>query len=242
MPLEQNAPFNPEDLEQRHERLHVFSHALKNRLGSIWQAAVMLAGLPEGPDRDEVLAMAEKNYFTGARELERLMDDFEVPRGVGRIRRQAIDPKQLLERCVELVDFRTSRKEQEIRLRAMDLPTTVEGDPQVLEQLFEALLSNASKFSPHGAVIELDASMDQGRLVVLVRDHGVGLSPADLEEVFVRYAMLGSRSTDGESQARSTLARARQWAEAHGGSLSATSQGPGSGSLFTVVLPLAGAA
>ena len=48
---------------ERDERLHQFSHALKNRLGSLWQAASMLHDLPEGPERHQLLAMAEKNYF-----------------------------------------------------------------------------------------------------------------------------------------------------------------------------------
>jgi signal transduction histidine kinase len=67
----------------------------------------------------------------------------------------------------------------------------------------------------------------------------VGLSGKDLEEIFTRYAMLSSQSTGGESQARSTLSRAKQWAEAQGGTLSASSQGIGKGSSFTVALLVA---
>ncbi|HRO40827.1 MAG TPA: hypothetical protein PLZ25_13010, partial [Flavobacteriales bacterium] len=58
------------DDDQRNERLHQFAHALKNRLGSIWQAAALLHDLPEGPERRLLLDLAEKNYFQGARELE----------------------------------------------------------------------------------------------------------------------------------------------------------------------------
>lgn len=235
---ERTAAFDPLDGPQRNERLHTFAHALKNRLGSLWQAAAMLAGLPEGPEREQLLAMAEKNYFAGAREMEQLMEDFAVPRGIGRLQLEEVDLGDLLERCIRNVDFRTVKKGQEIRLVQKDLPPSINGDKQVLEQLFEALLSNASKFSPKGAAIEVEARTDDGHLVVDVRDHGVGLSPADLSDVFSRYAMLSSRSTDGESQARSTLARAKQWAEAHRGTLTATSPGPGGGSTFRVTIPL----
>ncbi|HRN36566.1 MAG TPA: HAMP domain-containing sensor histidine kinase [Flavobacteriales bacterium] len=224
------------DDDQRNERLHQFAHALKNRLGSIWQAAALLHDLPEGPERRLLLDLAEKNYFQGARELEALLDDFRVPRGVTKLQRAPLDLAAVVQRSIANNAFRTRKKEQEVRF--MQEPAIVDGDAQVLEQLFDALLSNASKFSPQGASVEVALRRDGNSAVVEVLDHGVGLAEADLKQVFTRYALLGSRSTAGESQARSTLARARQWAELHGGTLSANSQGPGYGSTFTATLPL----
>ena len=113
------------------------------------------------------------------------------------------------------------------------------GDPQVLEQLFEALLSNASKFAAKGTVIELSAQKREEVAIIEVKDQGSGLTEDDLKEIFTRYAILSTRSTDGESQARGTLARAQQWAQLHGGAVTATSAGPGHGSQFSVSLPLA---
>ncbi|MBZ0207238.1 MAG: HAMP domain-containing histidine kinase [Flavobacteriales bacterium] len=234
---DQDEHFDPNKPHQREERLHRFSHALKNRLGSIWQAASMLHDLPEGPERAMLVAMAEKNYFAGARELEQLMEDFAVPRGITQLQRAPVELAPLLERCIASIGFRTEKKAQKVRF-ANPEAITVEGDAHVLEQLFEALLSNASKFSPKGSVIELDLRTDAGFALIEVRDHGCGLTETDLHDLFTRYAMLSTRSTDGESQARGTLARAKQWATAHGGSLSATSAGPGHGSQFSVRLPL----
>lgn len=231
-------PHGLSDAEQFNERLHRFAHALKNRLGSIWQAAAMLHDMPPGPEHGQLLAMAEKNYFQGARELEELLDDLAVPRGITRLNLQPVELGDLVRRCIAHIGFRTAKKQQEVRFQP-DETHTVQGDPQVLEQLFEALLSNASKFSHKGGLIEVSLKADGPAAVVEVRDRGMGLSGADLQDVFTRYAMLGSRSTDGESQARSTLARARQWAVLHGGSLLAFSKGPGQGAVFTVELPLA---
>lgn len=230
--------FNPADRLQRNERLHHFSHALKNRMGSLWQAAAMLHDLPEGPERGQLLEMAEKNFFNGAAELERLMDDFDVPRGVTAIQRAPVDLAGLLRESIENIGFRIQRKGQHVTFSDGGAAQVI-GDRPVLLQLFEALLSNASKFSPHGSSITVEAAAEGGLAQVIVRDQGVGLSGQDLEQVFVRYALLASRSTDGESQARSTLARAKQWAELHGGSLQADSDGPGKGAKFTVRLPAA---
>lgn len=231
-------PFDPCNAPQRDERLHQFSHALKNRLGSLWQAAAMLHDLPEGPERAQLLAMAEKSYFNGARELESLMDDFSVPRGISKVQRAPLELNGLLEKCIGNIAYRTEKKTQTVIFHA-DEALTMDGDRHVLEQLFEALLSNASKFSPKGSSIEVSAKRNDGEVLVEIRDRGIGLTEQDLKDVFNRYVILSSRSTDGESQARSTLARARQWAQAHDGTLSATSSGTGKGSCFSVRLPLA---
>lgn len=235
--LDQGPAFDPHDTRQRDERLHRFSHDLKNRLGNMWQAVTLLGSLPEGPDRDQVIALAERSYFNGARALEELMDDFAVPRGITSIRPVQVALPELLEKCVANIRYRTQGKQQEVQVNAAG-PITVMGDPEVLEQLFEALLSNASKFSPKGSVINLQAQQQDHTVVVEVQDHGAGLSEADLRDIFTRYAILGSRSTAGESQARGTLARAAQWAQVHGGTLTAHSAGEGQGSQFRVTLPL----
>lgn len=235
---EQAASFEPSNIQQREERLHQFSHALKNRLGSMWQAATMLHDIPEGPERAQLLAMAEKSYFNGARELEQLMEDFAVPRGITSIKPATVELRSVLDKCIANIAFRTVKKQQEVRFPSGE-EITIKADPYVLDQLFEALLSNASKYSPKGATIEASIQKLADMAVVEVKDHGTGLTEADLQEVFTRYAMLSTRSTEGESQARGTLARAKQWAHVHGGTLTATSEGPGHGSQFTVSLPLA---
>lgn len=223
--------------EARNERLHTFAHDIKNRMGGLWEALRLLQELPEGPERAEVLAFAERNFFNGLAEVERLMDDFAVPRDPSRLERVPVQLRPLLEKAVEGLAFRFTKKGQTVAIEGAD--TTVQGDVHLLEQLFDALLSNAAKFSPRGAHIQVRIRQEAGRAVVQVQDPGVGMSDVDLGRVFVRYALLGSRSTDGEMQARGTLARARRWAQAHQGSLEATSPGPGQGATFTVVLPTA---
>lgn len=235
---EERASFNPDDIPQREERLHRFSHELKNRLGSMWQAATLLHAAQDGPEREQLLAMAETNYFKGARALEQLMEDFMVPRGITRIQPVAVELRTVLAKCIANINFRVVKKQQELRFQPGE-DITVMGDPQVLEQLFEALLSNASKFAAKGTVIELSAQKREEVAIIEVKDQGSGLTEDDLKEIFTRYAILSTRSTDGESQARGTLARAQQWAQLHGGAVTATSAGPGHGSQFSVSLPLA---
>ncbi|MGV9013322.1 MAG: sensor histidine kinase [Flavobacteriales bacterium] len=219
----------------RNEELHRFAHDLKNRLGSLWQAAKLLHELPPGPEHAELLELAEKSYFSGARQVEDLLDDFGVPRGIEHPEIESVSLLPILERSIKSMGFRTTPKHQRFTLNVpQDLH--VLADPRLLAQIVEALLSNASKFSAEGAGISISAGSVDGMVLLSVQDPGVGLSIQDLDAIFTRYVMLSSRSTGGESQARSTLARAKQWAELQGGSLNAQSAGIGHGSLFTLAL------
>ncbi|MBS1582887.1 MAG: HAMP domain-containing histidine kinase [Bacteroidetes bacterium] len=223
--------------EARNERLHTFAHDLKNRMGALWEALRLVRELPDGPEREEVLAFAERNFFNGQAEVERLMDDFRVPRDPAQVQQAPVELRALIAKAVQGLAFRFDKKQQTVEVEGPEA-LTVQGDAHLLEQLFDALLSNASKFSPRGACVRVTLRTYKGHAVAAVQDPGVGLTDVDLGRVFVRYALLSSRSTDGEMQARGTLARARRWAQGHRGTLDATSPGPGQGATFTVRLPL----
>ncbi|HMW96997.1 MAG TPA: HAMP domain-containing sensor histidine kinase, partial [Flavobacteriales bacterium] len=111
------------------------------------------------------------------------------------------------------------------------------GDAHWTTQILQALISNASKFSPRGSSISINAGATADGSAITVSDKGTGFTGSDLVDVFTRYAILSSRTTAGEPQARGTLARAKQWARAQGGHLNVESEGPGQGARFTLTLP-----
>ena len=217
------------------ERLHHFAHDLRNRLAGMQQVLRMMATPEPGQDATELTAFAEQQFFKAMRCVEELLDDMGVERGTPALGTVEVDLSSTVQEAVRQLEHRFSRKHQPVDLRVP--PTCIAlADPVHAELIVSALLSNASKFSKPGDNIEV-VLMDSDHEVLLhVRDHGTGLTTADLELVFVRYAMLSSRSTAGEEQGRSTLARARQWAQAMGGDLLAESHGRGQGSTFTLRL------
>jgi signal transduction histidine kinase len=222
----------------RSERLHVFAHDLRNRLTGLWEVMKALRSGGGGMEPEELYAFAEKGYFQAQREIEDLLEDFQVDR---RVRIQEVVSVALgpaIEAGLLREQHRLDRKAQRITLHG-DRSACVKGDAHWVGQILQALISNASKFSPRGSTIDVEITQGDSRTEVRVQDPGVGLSDADLEQIFVRYAMLGSRSTDGEQQCRGTLARARQWAEAMQGTLTAESRGVGTGATFRLDLPTA---
>ncbi|HRD53167.1 MAG TPA: HAMP domain-containing sensor histidine kinase [Flavobacteriales bacterium] len=219
------------------ERLHRFAHDLRNRLAAMHQAAAQLAN-GESAESGELLAFAEQQFFKAMRATEDLMDDLGVERGVGELKRERIDLKALVQHEIDQLAHRFERKKQPVAADLAD-DAIVSADPHWIKLLVTALLSNASKFSPANAPIQVLLRLIDGDAVLDVRDSGIGVDTDELPKVFTRYAMLRGKPTAGEAQGRSTLARAKQWAQAHGGDLEAKSPGAGQGSTFTLRLPLA---
>ncbi len=220
------------------ERLHRFAHDIRNRLSGMNQIVHMLAAPEPGTDPAELSLFGEQQFFKAMRATEILLDDLGVDRSVDLSVRVPVDLAQVVREAYANVGYRFERKEQETVMEPAE-HIVVQGDAKLLTDLVAALLTNAAKFTPKGGHITVRLRARDGQALLEVRDDGVGLSPADLDRIFVRYAWLDSRSTDGEPQGRSTLSRAAQWATAHGGGLTVTSEGPGQGSSFTLLLPLA---
>lgn len=218
------------------ERLHTFSHDLRNRLIGLHQVLGRLKEPTPDDERVELGTYGEQQFFKALREVERLMDDLQVPRGTTTPELRSMDLGVLLRERIDLLLFRFERKDQRL-VTAIDEPLPIKVDPRIIGDLIDALLSNASKFSPAGSDIEVSLHVNGMTAELRVHDHGAGLSQEDIQQVFIRFAWLNSRPTAGESQGRGTLARALDWARAHGGSLSVESAGEGHGCTFTLRLP-----
>lgn len=106
---------------------------------------------------------------------------------------------------------RARRNRPEVAYETKLEPATVQGVPATIERAVGNLLDNAAKWSPSGAVVEIEVR--GGRLTV--RDHGPGIADEDLPYVFDRfYRARGARGMPGSGLG---LAIVRQVAESHGG-------------------------
>ena len=218
------------------QRLHTFAHDLRNRLIGLQQVLHHLAGDEPTAEIMELQSHGERQYFKALQEVERLLDDLAVDRHTLKIDPTTVDLGDLVRRQADLLSFRFERKRQPLILELED-ELNVTTDERILSGILDALLSNASKFSPVDTGIVVRSSRNDGRIRLEVCDHGVGLSPADLDQLFLRFALLSSKPTAGEAQGRSTLSRMRDQARAMGGELSAVSEGPGHGTTFILDLP-----
>ena len=112
----------------------------------------------------------------------------------------------------------------------------VEGDPALLSEVLTNLYENAAKYSPLGSLIVTTASHDDGYIALDITDVGIGIPTDQLEHVFNRFYRV-----DHNSHVRGTglgLYLSRALIEAQGGRLVARSHGLGTGSTFSITLPI----
>jgi signal transduction histidine kinase len=111
----------------------------------------------------------------------------------------------------------------------------VDGDPIRLRQIAANLLSNALKFTPEGGKVRIELEREGDRAVLRVSDTGVGIPPDELPHVFDRF-FRGRHVRAGGSGIGLTVVR--ELVSAHGGEVDVSSE-PGSGTTFTVRIPVA---
>jgi signal transduction histidine kinase len=113
---------------------------------------------------------------------------------------------------------------------------TLDADAGRLTTALDALIENAVAATTDGDPITLNCSVGDGTLFIEVRDGGRGIAPADLERVFERFARVVPPDADAAAGTGLGLAIVKAIAEAHGGSVSVTSE-VGVGTAFVLALP-----
>jgi len=203
-------------------------HELRTPLTSVRTNVEVLARQPDMPaaERRRVLAA-----LTGqVEELTQLMDDLvELARDQG-ARTESMEDVQLDEVVMDAVE-RVRPRAGDVALEVLELePSTVRGQRRHLERAVVNVLDNACKWSPPGSQVEV--RVGDGR--VTIRDHGVGIDPADLPYVFDRfYRAPSARSAPGSGLG---LAIVRRVVDQHSGSIH-LDHAEGGGSVATMTLP-----
>jgi signal transduction histidine kinase len=111
-------------------------------------------------------------------------------------------------------------------------------DGQRLSQVLINLLDNALRHTPSGGHVTLAAIRNGNDVTFTVTDDGDGIAAEHLPHVFERFYRADSARDRGRGGSGIGLAIAQALTEAHGGHITAASQGPGRGTTFTVALPI----
>jgi CheY-like chemotaxis protein len=177
--------------------------------------------------------------------LTRLVDDLL---DVGRImsnkvelRLARVDLGELVTRAVEAARPFTDAHEQQVVSHLPYESVSLRGDMTRLVQVLQNLLHNASKFSPPGSRIDIAGRVEHRMAVLEVRDSGCGIPLGSLDRIFELFAQEKDSQNSGEGGLGIGLTLCKSLVEMHGGSIIASSGGPGCGSTFTLSLPLTAA-
>jgi CheY-like chemotaxis protein len=189
-------------------------------------------------DREKAADAIYSNARRQARMIDELLDVARITSGKLRLERTAVNLAQVVRDALDVVQVAADAKGVHIE-RSIDKSIgTIYGDGGRLQQIAWNLLSNAVKFTPAGGRVQLDLRRCQNIAQLTVTDNGVGV-PADfLPFVFEPFSQADASTRRVYGGLGLGLSIVRQLVEAHGGSISVTSEGEGLGSAFTAQLPI----
>ncbi len=229
-----------EAARRKNQFLDVLGHELRGPLGPLQYVGQVLAQQEGSPATAWACGVLQRQL----RQLKRLADDlFETSRlaqGKASMRRDCIDLAGIVRDMLN--DYAAELETRGVRVRREipEGPAWVEGDPSRLSQILTNLLHNATKFTGRGGwvCVRLFSDVDAGRVLVAIRDNGIGIDPALLPHVFDAYAQGTSGSCRQRGGLGLGLALVKNLIAMHGGAVSACSDGPGRGAEFTFWIPL----
>ena len=229
-----------ESLRRKDEFLAMLGHELRNPLAPI-RTALHILDMPQaGPD---AITRAKGVLHRQVEHLVRLVDDLlDVSRIVLRrieLRKEPSDLRDIVRHAVETAESVIEARGHTLAIHAPADSIVVVADAVRLAQAITNLLVNAANHSEQAGPIHLTVTRDDRMVRIAVRDWGVGIPPELLPNIFDLFVQ-GERSlARSQGGLGIGLTLVKGIAELHGGSVSASSDGPGTGSEFVIRIPAA---
>lgn len=150
--------------------------------------------------------------------------------GPGSVRRETLDVNALIRRSLDEGEREIARRGVKVEAALAEPPPRATGDPALVEQVLQSIISNALDAMPRGGRLAVTTARAEGRAEIEIRDNGTGIAPEALEQVFKPFFTTKPRGVG------LGLPLSRRLVERMGGSLTLTSR-RGEGTAVRIALP-----
>lgn len=218
------------------------SYELRTPLTSIAGFAEMLSGGYAGelpPTATEYVGAILESVARLGVLIDNVLDLTQSDSGSLLLAEEEVDLAGLCEEIAEKSRDAAARKGIEFVVEIDSKAGTLTGDRRRLGQALEHVLGNAFAYTREGGRVLLRASGARKGAEIIVSDNGSGIDPADQARVFDRFHRTEAASGSAEAALGLGLPLARQFVEAHGGTIELMSE-PGEGTTVTIRLPRKG--
>ena len=221
--------------KQKDEFISVLSHELRNPLGAISNATLLL----RERSRDSALSPAVGLLYRQVEQMRRLLDDLldvaRINRGLLEIHREPRDVRLCVQNAIDANAHLIGPAQQSLEVVLPEAPVMACIDGSRITQIVSNLINNATKYAGNGARIAVCVEAQAGEVRIVVQDDGTGVDPALLPHLFERFhANAKVRSIHGLGLG---LWISQRLAALHGGSITASSKGLGCGLTFSLSIP-----
>jgi two-component system CheB/CheR fusion protein len=225
--------------ERKDEFLALLAHELRNPLAPIRSNLVLLERKENCPETiQRVRIVCQRQIHQLVRLVDDLLDISRFLRGSLRLQIERVDLRDAINAAIEMNEEAMQHKSHRFDTLMPAHPVWVSGDPIRLTQLTANLLGNAAKYTPNAGRILLQLDVEDGNGVIVVSDNGIGFPPGECERILEPFTQMDTSRTREYGGLGVGLSIVRQLVELHGGTLRPESRGPGSGSRFTVTIPI----
>jgi PAS domain S-box-containing protein len=231
--------------QKEQERMHrdfvsMAAHELRNPLTAIkgfTRTLMLKADMLTDERKNEYLSMVNEQSNRLAHLVEDLMQVSRIDAGRVTLAPRALDLEDTLSGLLD--QFRTKWNGREIVVDHSGATISpVLADPHKLEEILINLIDNAVKYSGESAPVEVSIGTEGSEVRVSVRDHGDGIPPEEIPNLFQKFARISSASTADIPGTGLGLFIVKGFVVAHGGRVWVDST-MGEGSTFTFTLPVA---
>lgn len=216
--------------------LALLSHELRNPLSPVITMVAELLQQTEMPELErEALEMIRRNVELEARLIDDLLDITRINHNKLKLNLETVSAHETILRALEISESDIQAKGLAVETELNADHDFVRGDSARLQQVFWNLIKNAVKFTDFGKV-RVTSRNEEGEIVVSIEDTGIGIEPARMAKIFKAFEQ-GERSITRRFGGLGLgLAISQAMIEAHGGTITAHSEGRGKGAAFTVRL------
>jgi PAS domain S-box-containing protein len=220
--------------QHKNAMIATLAHELRNPLVPLMNAASMLR---EGMPNDYPIRLIERQVNFIQRLVDDLLEATRASAGKVELKRSRLLLQDVIQASIETVRPLLERHSHSLDLLTPG-PIYIDGDMMRLQQVFTNLLTNAAKYTRDGGKVWIKVTTEDTEAVVRVEDNGIGIAPDMLLHIFELFAQVRTPAhSDGGLGIGLSLVK--ELVNLHGGSVQANSDGIGTGSVFTVRLPLA---
>ncbi|MDB5923444.1 MAG: chemotaxis protein methyltransferase CheR [Betaproteobacteria bacterium] len=224
--------------EHKNIFLSTLSHELRNPLAPLVNALQLITlSAPDNSALQYPIKLIERQVGFIRRLVDDLLDVTRISTGKIELQLQPTDIREILVRAIESTRPIIAQKNHRLQQHMLAAPIFVNADKERLEQVFVNLLQNAAKYTPSGGNIDVRANMEKTEAIMHVADNGIGIPKEMQPRIFQLFTQVADTTHRSEGLGIG-LSLVKNLVELHGGSVQVRSEGPGTGSEFTVRLPL----
>jgi signal transduction histidine kinase len=215
------------------------SHEFRSPLTSIRQLSEILA-LGRVPNEDrrhvyyEMLVSETKRL---QRLVEALLNFGRMEAGVRQYRFEPLDTAALVSRVAAEFEMQIAGSGRHIELDGLEGRCTIDADPEAISVALRNLVDNALKYAPDCPTVQVQWRIEKSHVAIRVRDRGPGIPASEKRAIFRKFVRGSTAEAANVKGSGVGLAMVRHIVAAHGGDVTLASE-PGSGSVFTILLPL----